>query len=508
MRKKQSKTPAEPKLTAIPKPGIKMAALEYARQYLAPGSKYRYPIQRPVLYPGVVPPNAKAPVLAMDGPAAAAYEFALQMSAYGGDWVGFPGYPYLAALSTRPEYRNFAGAYSTQLTREWIVLNSTETAGDETREKCKVLMQDLTDLDLKGTIAKAAAHDSFYGRAQLLIDIKGHDLTVPLLLSNKTIQKVTLNEHKSITNYLKVKAVEALWTTPKAYNAIDPSRDDFYKPVAWFMLGKEVHASRLLTIITREVSDMLKPAYNFGGISMSQLAEPYVDNWLRTRQSVSDLISNFSIVSLSTAMDQVLQGDDNGEGMFKRAELFTLTRSNKGLFLLDKEREELAQLAVPLSGLDALQAQSQEQMCSVSHTPAVVLLGIAPTGFGNVAEGEIRTYYDYISAEQEAYWRKPIEMVLNVVQLLRYGKIDPDVVLAFQPLYQMTPKELSEIRKADAEVNAAYVDRQILSQEEVREALARNPESGYQGIDVEDLPEPAEGNPDESGEELENEDVP
>jgi uncharacterized protein len=498
-KKTQSAEPAKPA-------GIRSATLDKAR---AGGSleKYRYPVQRPTLFPGVVPKGVTPPVLAADS--APAYEFAAQMFSIGGpDWVGFPGYPYLAALSTRAEYRNFASAYSTQLTREWIVLNSTETAGDETKEKCKLLMQDLTNLGLKDTIQRAAAHNEFYGRAQLLINLENSDLSLPLILSDKTIKQVELNDHRTITRYLKVKAVEALWTTPKAYNAIDPAADDFYKPTSWFVLGKEVHASRLLTIITREVSDMLKPAYNFGGISMSQLAEPYVDNWLRTRQSVSDLINNFSIISLGTAMEQVLNGDDNGDNLFKRAELFTLTRSNRGLFLRDKEREEIDQIAVPLSGLDALQAQSQEQMCSVSHTPAVVLLGIAPTGFGNVAEGEIRSYYDYIAAEQEAHWRKPIETVLNIVQLLRYGVIDPDIILSFQPLYQMTPKELSEIRKADAEVNASYVDRQILSQEEVRESLARNPESGYQGIDVEDLPEPPEGNEDESGQELENEDAP
>jgi hypothetical protein len=155
--------------------GIRAAAIDRARE-TSDGAKYRYPIKRPELMPGVVPQGKKAPVLAMDGPAAACYEFALSMSSFGGDWIGFPGYPYLAALSTRPEYRMFAQSIGTAITREWLVLNSTETAGDETKEKCKVLLQDLTDLDLKGTISRAAEHDSFYGRAQLLLDIRGHDL--------------------------------------------------------------------------------------------------------------------------------------------------------------------------------------------------------------------------------------------------------------------------------------------------------------------------------------------
>jgi len=126
-----------------------------------------------------------------------------------------------------------------------------------------------------------------------------------------------------------------------SYNALDPAASDFYRPTKWFMLGQLVDSTRLLTVVTRPLPDLLKPAFNFSGMSLSQLAEPYINNWLRTRQSIADLVNNFSIISLSTSMDQVLQGNDDGTNLFKRAELFTLTRQNKGVFLLDKDREVL-----------------------------------------------------------------------------------------------------------------------------------------------------------------------
>ena len=130
------------------------------------------------------------------------------------------------------------------------------------------------------------------------------------------------------------------------------------------------------------------------------------------------------------------------------------------------------------------------------------MLGIAPTGFGNVAEGEIRAYYDTIASEQEAHWRSPIETIINVLQMCLFGEIDPDIVMSFEPLYQMTPKELAEIRTADAQTDGAYIDRGVLAPEEVREKLARNPQSGYQGIDVNVLPEmPGEGEEGEDDEE-------
>ena len=238
---------------------------------------------------------------------------------------------------------------------------------------------------------------------------------------------------------------------------------------------------------------------------MSQLAEPYVDNWLRTRQSVSDLINNFSIVTLKTAMEQILQGDDDGASLMKRAELFTLTRSNKGLMLLDKDREDIVVQNVPLGGLHELQAQSQEQMCSVSGMPATVLLGIAPTGFGNLAEGEIRSFYDRVAAIQETYWRAPIKTILDILQLILYGAIDDDIVIAFQPLYQMTPMELSQIRAADGTTDTAYINAGVLAPLEVRDKLARNPESGYQGIDTGMVPG---DDPNEETDELEAGDVP
>jgi hypothetical protein len=139
-------------------------------------------------------------------------------------------------------------------------------------------------------------------------------------------------------------------------------------------------------------------------------------------------------------------------------------------------------------------------------------LGVAPTGFGNVAEGEMRSYNDWNAGLQERHWRPVVETVINILQIMRWRAIDPDIVVTWQPLFQMTPKELAEIRKSDAEMDAAYVAAGIVDPIEVREKIARNPESGYQGIDTTKVPDtgedidPEEGTP-ESGQEQENADL-
>ncbi len=429
---------------------------------------YNFPIQAPTIPARVVPAGDSAPVLAMD------YN---QYSVVSGSYVGagFPGFSYLSQLATRPEYRAFASSLSTEITREWIKLTSKQDDDDSSNDKIKAIEAEFKRLNVRKIIQQIAEQDCYFGRGQIFIGIRGADSKTPLILDSRTIPQGSLD---------RIAAVEAIWTTPSAYNALDPSAPDFYRPTEWFMLGQKVHASRLLTVVTRPLPDILKPAFNFSGISLSQLAEPYVDNWLRTRQSVSDLLNNFSITALATRMDQVLSGEDGGDNLFARADLFTATRSNKGLMLLDKDSENLIQVNTPLSGLHELQAQSQEHMCSVSRIPAMVLTGISPSGLNASSDGEIRVFYDWIAAQQEAHYREPLEIILKVTQLSLFGEIDPDISFDFVPLYQLTDKEQSDMRESAGRTDVAYIDAGVLDPSEVRDKLAKDPNSGYQGIDT------------------------
>lgn len=469
-----------PKRTAKPTPkrdGLRQAAMR-AEEKTQP---IRFPIQPPKLFPGVVPSGKKAQV-AMDS---GAYEYALMSgSMYSfGDIGGFPGYPYLMMLALRVEYRNMASGLATELTREWITLNSTDTSGESTKKKITEITQEFARLKIQQVIRLAAEQDAFYGSGQILIDLKDHDVSTPLVIDPRTIKKDSL---------VSFRVCEPIWTTPLMYNALDPSKPDFYKPSSWWVMGQHWNATRMMIVITRWVPDILKPAFNFSGISLSQLAEPYVNNWLRARQSVSDLINNFSIIVLKTAMDQVLAGGDDGTNLFERIKLFTLTRSNKGVMALDKDREELEQISVPIGGLSELQAQAQEQMSSAVRMPLVIFTGVSPAGLNTSSDGEIRIWYDWIRSQQEAYYREPIDKMLKIVQLSMYGEIDPEITFEFNPLYQLSDDQLEAMRLNQSIRAGNLIDRGVIDAQEERERLARDPDSGYQGIDLDKEIEPPE----------------
>lgn len=401
--------------------------------------------------------------------------------------LAFQGYPHLAQMAQRVEYRSPAETIANEMTRKFIEFYTTGKGSPELSETIEIITQELGRLKIKEAFRKVVEFENYFGRAQIYLRIKGQDSEKmranPLIVDSRSIAK---------DSFLGVQVVEPMWTMPYSYVTDDPLAEDFYRPRSWMVFGKLVHKTRLLTIVSREVPDMLKPAYNFGGLSMTQLMEPYVNQWLRTRNSVSDMLHSFSVSGIKTDLSALMSGVEDDDTLTNRAELFNYTRDNKGLFIIDKDTEEFFQYNIPLSGLDTLQAQSQEHMAAPSHIPLVKLLGVTPSGLGNTASGEIQVFYDFVLAEAERVLRDPLTTVIDLIQLSKFGKINPAIKFRFAPLEEMNQVDKSKSRKDDVDGYCALIDRGVVSPAEVRTNLANDPDSGFNHIDPEDVPEPPE----------------
>jgi phage-related protein (TIGR01555 family) len=438
------------------------------------------PFQLPKIAPGVTPKGAK---MANDSAMIDNYRWAIGASFSEGQQ--FLGYPYLSELTQRPEYRRPAEIMAEEMTRKWIKLQCT---GDG--DKTDVLAQieaEMKRLNVQSIFREAAEQDGFFGRSQIYLDTGATDdpaeLKMDLKVSDAKIGRGALR---------RLAVIEPIWTYPNDYNSSDPLKPDFFKPTNWFVMGKQVHASRLLTFVAREVPDLLKPAYAFGGLSLSQMAKPYVDNWLRTRQSVSDLLHSFSVQGVKTDLGTLLAGG-GAESMLKRAQLFNDARDNRGLMLLDKDTEEFFNVSVPLSSLDKLQAQAQEHMSAVTGIPLIILLGITPSGLNASSEGELHAFFNWVHAQQERVFRPNLTRLLQIIQLSLFGVIDADIDFAFEPLHSIDETAQAAIRKSDAETDAIYIDKGVISPHESRTRLATEEDTLYPSLDLNEdppLPEP------------------
>lgn len=422
--------------------------------------------------------------MALDDAMQDVYSYASQMF---GCHESFPGYPILAQLTQIAEYRMLSEKTANAMVRKWIKINS-KGDGDKTVKIAKIEAA-MTRLNVREAFGECAKLDGFFGRGQIFIDlgdVDGPGLEIGLFKDGSVV-----------TGKLRaLRVVEPMFTYPNVYNSTNPLAPDYYKPQSWFVMGQKVHSSRLLTFVGRPVPVILKPAYNFGGMSMTQLARPYVENWLKTRTSVNRLISNYSTSGIKTDLSTVLAGD-SGEDLLARAQLYTEMKDNQGLMLIDTASEDFFQFNVPLSGLDKLQAQAQEHMASVASMPLPVLTGITPSGLNASADGDIRIFYDHVHDMQCSLFKDNLQEVFELVQLSEFGAVDPDLGFEFESLWEQDAGELAANRKSDAEAAAILVDIGAIDAEEVRGKLASDEHSGYNGINVNQMPEPPE-EPDET----------
>ncbi|MFG1417186.1 anti-CBASS Acb1 family protein [Xanthobacter sp. V0B-10] len=436
----------------------------------------------PNIFAPAVPPRSVAAGMALDGAYNETLGWALGGLTQESGVTGFLGYPVLAELAQRPEYRRISEIIAMEMTRRWVRMKAD--GDDDKTDKIKAIEEAMARLCVRDVFREAVEQDGFFGRGHVFLDFGVTDDREELRQSMGDGQGDLSRLKVAKGSLRRLKAVEAVWCYPNDYNSFDPLRPDWFKPTTWMVQGKEVHASRLLTIIGREVPDLLKPAYSFGGLSLSQMAKPYVDNWLRTRQSVADLISSFSVFILKTNLADKLTMDPNGDELFKRADFFNNLRDNRGLMLTDKELEDFANVSTSLATLDALQAQTQEHMASVSGIPLVKLLGIQPAGLNASSEGELECFEAWIHALQESMLSAPLRTVLGFIQLSLFGAVDPAITFAWEPLKQVTEKDAAEIRKINAETGQVLIAGKVISPEEERQRIASDDDSIYDSIDV------------------------
>jgi hypothetical protein len=467
---------------------VSLSALAASLSKPAPLEPKVNPFQLPRYPKGVLPGGRTE--LAMDENTtqivASAWDFGAAIHGLWAEGIGFMGYPYLAELSQRAEYRRASEVIAEEMTRKWIKLKAT--GENDKTDKIKVLNQRLDQFKVREAFREALEHDGFFGLGFLLLDFDDDDaeLRTPLAITPEKIGRHRLRA---------IRVVDPTWTAPNRYDARDPTSPSFYRPQSWFVMGREIHATRMMSMVSRPLPDILKPAFNFGGLSLSQMMKPYVDNWLRTRQSVSDLINAFTVFNLSTNLEGLLAGA-GGEAENQRLEIMTNIRSNRGMLVTDKNTEELKNISAPLGTLDHLQAQSQEHICSVIAVPLVKYLGVTPSGLNASADGEIRVFYDGIKARQEKVCGDRVRTILRVLQLDEWGEIDPEIDYEFVPLWELDEAGAATVRKTNADTDQVLTTLGAIDPDEVRQRIAAEPDSPYAGLD---LSKPAPGPPQPPG---------
>lgn len=392
--------------------------------------------------------------------------------------TSFVGYGVLQQIAQQGLIRACIQTVSDDLSRKWIKID-----GCDDPHKLEIIENELKKLHIKDLFHKAVTTTGYMGGAFIFIDTGEDDLTLPLAINDLSAE---LKEGSKV----KFVVVDPVNVSPIEYNCIDPLRDDYMRPRMWQVLGKRVHASRLLPFVENQPPMLLKPNYNFLGIPQAQILWDYVMHFNQTRASTARLLEKISLLVVQTDMDAVLS-DEHGIELFDaKMEFLERYRNNDSVFVCDKESEGVMNVQTTIAGCTDVVRQSLELIACINRTPAVKLLGISPSGFNATGESDLKNYYDYISSKQELY-REQIQTIINVIQLCEFGTIDPAITFKFEPLNE--ENKASQAMTAQTKIGALtqLVDRQAMSAEELRTAVREDEDLGLSFLD-EEMPEELE----------------
>jgi len=399
--------------------------------------------------------------------------------------VGMPsfiGYASCANLSQDGLMRAGVEGLAAEMTREWIDVNSPNTDWQ------KAVVEELHKFKIRRLFRKAASMTGYFGCCRVFIDTGTRDpdeLKTPLVLSKQTVVSGSLRGFIPIDPALMF---------PGMYNASDPISPWFYRPMTWYALGREIHASRFLHFIQNEPdSILLKPVYNFGGIPQVQIALDYLVHFTGTREAAARLLKKFSLTVFKTNMQGILYGEDDSD-IIRRLRYFARNRDNDGVEVIDNEDEDILQINTPLSGVTDIVRQALEMLSAVFRMPVTKYLGISPGGMNATGESDMNNWYDYVAGQQVSVCDSPLDVVIKLMELNRFGDIDPALTYSWRPLKKTTEAEQANINKVKAETDSVLIMSGTIAPEESRKRLSEDADSGHANIDPKNVPPPPEGN--------------
>lgn len=426
--------------------------------------------------------------LALDHAFAAGFEQIYQSLVQHGTDLGqypmtsFIGYGVLQQIAQNGMIRTCIQTVADDITREWIDI----TGGDETDpDKLKQITERCEKLKLRKIFNTAVATMGYMGGAFIYIDTGTDDPSIPLQISEKS------DEIKQGTE-LKLVVIDPVNCAPGTYNAIDPLKSSYMSdPEYWLILGKRVHASRLVILRDNLPPTLLRPAYNFLGIPMAQILWDYVMHWNRARVATSGILEKLNLLVFQTNTEDLLSQPQGVQQLDAKMLALSRYRDNDSVVVCDKSAEDIKNITLTISGVVDVVRQSLEFIAAINRTPAVKLLGISPSGFNATGESDIRNYYDHIMSKQELL-HDGILRILRAVQLSVLGEIDQSINFEFNPLG--TEDETGDIESASARVNmlATLLQANVISADEARQAVKDDPKAKL-GFLSDDAPEPNMG---------------
>ncbi len=381
-----------------------------------------------------------------------------------------------------------------EMVRKWFTVNIDDIVEDGAEDERLEIESDVAEkVDVSSLVKKALMNlksptmtqeaivwGKVFGGSLMLLGVDdGQDLREPLNEDN-------IREFTHLTVYDRWEISVREW-----YN--DPSEEKFGEPKLYeitqntvpggvvLRTGKQastqalVHETRFLRFEGANTNRRRRIRQNGWADSIYIAMEDVLRDFGMTWSSAAHLITDFAqAIFKLKGLGAMLNSDTEGL-VIKRLMMMDAARSVTRMVPIDAEHEDFMRQQTPLTGLPDLIELFIIRFAAAARMPVSVLFGVTlKAGMNQSGQSDLDIWRDEISSQQESFLRPLMEKLVRVlfksVDGPTQGKEPKQWSLEFNSLKQLNEVQEEEKRLAVASRDAIYLDREVLSPEEVSQS--------------------------------------
>jgi phage-related protein (TIGR01555 family) len=347
-------------------------------------------------------------------------------------------------------------------------LPSADNEASDVKERAERISRRARELKVDELIVEAKRWGRLYGGGAILpiLGPESGDVSLPRNQNARPrIQALTVFERDEL--------MPARWYS----SPLDP---EYGRAASWYIypkalgtaedirsIGGSVHTSRLLKFEGLPASKMERQRQNGWSPTVLTRVIDVIRDAQQNWRSVSLILqqSHQAVFALKGLVNMVANGQ--GALLQRRMEIVNMARSISRAVLIDAEGEKFDYHSANLSGLDVILDKTWQRVAAAADMPVTVLMGMSPAGLNATGASDTRQWYDTVQSMREQELGPQLERLLRLIAA-DVGDPEPaEWVVRWPSLWQMSPTEEAAYRKSVADTDAVYIDRGVVTPEEI-----------------------------------------
>ena len=275
--------------------------------------------------------------------------------------------------------------------------------------------------------------------------------------------------------------VDPYWCAPILNNAASgqPDSKHFFDPTWWLINGRKYHRTHLIVYRHGFLPDILKPAYQYGGIPLPQLIMERVYNAERTANEAPLLALTKRTMVYKTDLSEAAA---NMQKFTASIAKWSRLWSNMGVRVAG-EAEEISQFDTGLADMDSVIMTQYQLVAAIAEVPATKLLGTSAKGFNATGEHDEANYHESLESIQNSDLTPFLERHYALLcKSENITDIEGHITPRWPAMDAPTELERAQTNQATAAAAASLVTAGVINTQEERARLAREAGGMYAGV--------------------------